>query len=74
MRARAGCARAFVAQVGERIVTVMAIAPVDFDAARFRYGNVFRIGNRGFLRCTLHGFNLTGRVQCRARQGRAGTQ
>ena len=37
-------ARAFVAQIGERVVAVMPIAPVDFDTSRLRDCDVFRVG------------------------------
>jgi hypothetical protein len=40
----AGGAGALVAQVGETVVAVVAILPIDLDAFRFGNGDVFWVG------------------------------
>ncbi len=45
--ARAGRARAPVAQIFHGIGAVVPVFPVDIDAARFRYGDMFRICGLG---------------------------
>ena len=44
VRAGAACAGAFVAQILDRILAMMAILPVDFDALRLGDRDVFGFG------------------------------
>src|SRR6185312_2078505 len=51
VRAGTGRAWAFVSQVGQAVVAVVAILPIDFDSLRFGNRNVFGVcGNKHFNR------------------------